>query len=296
VTGRDQLDGLRVEALLAPDGERLGLTHAVGYLPSLGWAVEQMRTLAVRSAKRRGSDVCLVYEPLPSPAYPELEPLTLEELDRAALRSSPLATELVSGPAATAARLRAPAARVLHVVAHGVYDPRRHPPGGVLLSPTARTPTGVVYADAIESANEQAELVLLSSCSAGSGPLRAGDSEASTLTGAFLRSGALAVVAPSADVRARPTLTMMARVQREVAAGVSVAEALRRARVELVASAGDDPREYARLHATGLVDVALYPRRAARSGEDDSGLVGWLAAAAVVALIALAARKFWRRA
>jgi CHAT domain-containing protein len=102
-------------------------------------------------------------------------------------------------------------------------------------------------------------LVFLGACSSGVGFKRPGDAGASTLSGALLRNGAAAVVQSCAAVALEPTVRLCEAFCLEAAAGTVAAEALRRARVSVVASGFDDPFDFALFEVVGDGDARLEP-------------------------------------
>jgi len=293
ILGRDQLRNLRFEAL--PHGATgfLGLEYAIGYLPSLAWATQRARARTDDASGDARPAIHLISSPLASPTYTELPPVALSDAQLEALDASVQDGVHARGAHATLAGIRANDATVMHIVAHGIYAAQRAQPSGILLSPTAESPSGAIFSDELRRIRfERAPRVaLISACSAGSGPLRPGDAEASTLTGALLDAGVSAVVAPSADVEVEPTLRLMARVQRELRDGASPAHALRAARRELFDAGYTDPRAFATLHATGLAHRPAFPKPPRRH----YALVVW-SAAALVGAYWIARRRQRKRA
>jgi CHAT domain-containing protein len=173
-----------------------------------------------------------------------------DERLRALVQSFGTRAEVVTGEGATLASLRgAPPAGVLAFVTHGVHDPLRELSRGLVVTP-GEGHDGVLFAGDVEQWIA-APLVILAACSSGHGPVRQGDAEMGTLTGAFLARGSHAVVATSADAAVEPTLVLVAHLCAELARGVAGAEALRRARLALHEAGWTDAHDHALVHFQG---------------------------------------------
>ncbi|MDX1632309.1 MAG: CHAT domain-containing protein [Thermoanaerobaculia bacterium] len=140
---------------------------------------------------------------------------------------------LLTGTNATAERFRrlAPGHEIIHFAGHAVvngHDPSR---SNLLLASSPEMPGPLFVEDILDLPLESTELVILSSCSAGSGsPTGTGPA---SLARAFLEAGASRVVAslwPVSDQRASFILLDFHRRLRE---GLDPATALRRSQTEL---------------------------------------------------------------
>jgi tetratricopeptide (TPR) repeat protein len=239
VVGSELLGRLPLECLpLGPEGELLGLTHAVDGVPSLALAA---RLSELGAADRGVAQPALLFVGDLNPADPtaEMEVVAADEL-RAAVRPllDPFERErrevLIGAGSdwdkvAAALRARGPVG-VLHFLAHGAYDADRE--RGACLALASR-----VFADDVEALERTGRLVILSACGAARGPERHGSDNLAHLGGAFLRAGARCVILTRADVLLGRTLSLDRELHEQLASGVAAAEALRRARV---VAAGDD--------------------------------------------------------
>lgn len=163
---------------------------------------------------------------------------------------------LVSGPTA---RLRGndQRPRTLTVFAHGVLDPLRARPTGVLLP--GGEDGGPLFAGDVEAAwpgSDAPPVVVLAACGAGMSPLRVGDDDSSTLGAAFLEAGSSCVLASPVALEQKATSFLVAAFLEALNDGegdTSPSEALLRARRALAA---DDsfkgPHDWATLGVVGL--------------------------------------------
>jgi hypothetical protein len=168
--------------------------------------------------------------------------------------------EVLCGEQACAARLglaQGEHLALLYVLAHGAHDPARERSGELRLA------GGAVGAEEIESLRVP-RLIVLTSCKAGSAPLRRGDGGRSDLAAAFVYAGADTVVLPTCDLELDATLRIVPEIFRRLSAGEPTAEALRATREELVARGDSSAALQAHLlHVVGSGSSALRPRPAA---------------------------------
>jgi hypothetical protein len=256
VVGADLLSWFPFECLLLDDERTIGEAIAVSHLPSVpfGLALRRRDRLPVGDVAFR-----LIAAPEHSrstrAAWPELESLPVDK--RALLRVAAryAKAELFLGRDATRAALLAePAATVVQLLCHGVYDASRLRPAGLLLAPDpAGAYDGPLWCEDAEL-QPTADLVVLAACGAGRGPQRRGDESVNHLGGAFLGAGARAVVQSHADLDYRATLRLSETLHARLATGgTSPAEALRAARAELRADPRfDHPYYHSLLQVLGL--------------------------------------------
>ncbi len=259
IVGHDALGGLALEALPLPDGGLLGDLVAISYLPS----VSVGRVLAARPDRPKRSAVCLVTNAVHGAEvqdrHPGIRELTMSpgEIDALVAAHVPGSVRILTGDDATLARAveAGSDARVLHLFTHGIRDPARDVSAGLVLSPDVGHDGTVWSEDLLEIAAPS--LVVVTACGSGSGPQRVGDAESSHLGAALLRAGAVAAVVADTDLDQVEAHRLMTAFHRELALGVSVAEALRRARVEL---AEDDAVERHRtlVHVVGLGHLPVF--------------------------------------
>lgn len=130
----------------------------------------------------------------------------------------------------------APEAGVLHIASHVLLDDRHPLDSAIVLepSPGAGGGNGLLQAwEIMQSLRLPGSLVVLSGCETGLGQEWEGEGVVG-LTRAFHYSGARTVVSSLWRVDDEGTILLMKRFYAHVGAGLRVAEALRRARVELL--------------------------------------------------------------
>ena len=300
IVSSDLLSHLPFESLPWADGSRLGRSKALSYLPSLPLGVILARDAdAPREAEGTGPEIGWIGAPRHDSSaatderYPKLR-LTLGDVERATAAYG--GSVLVSlGSGATRVRLAdlsRSVAKVLQVWTHGIHEPLREPPAGLLLAPLDDGDGRVRYQDILEM--EAPPLVVLAACGAANGPTRRGEDLVARLDAAFLRAGARVVVLPSADAAERTTLRLVEtfhdRLRRH---GDEPSEAMRRARVELASDPRyDDPFYDGNMHVVGLGHVPLFEERRRDTG---LSLVTLLLAAGAIAVIAATAIVVRRR-
>jgi CHAT domain-containing protein len=247
IVGSDLLNELPFEALPFEGDLALGLSKATAYLPSLAIGVE----LYDRSQKRTlpAHDLCLVAGITEGGAQVDL-PFGQQYVERLTAGFERERVHLLLGANASLDEILKPAAlnaTILHFVTHGAVDLARECPHGLTLSRGGR----LWKEDAEQMSGPR--LILISACGAGRSPQREGDGPVAHLGGAFLLSGAECVVLSDAQLAYDPTMTLMSVLQREVASGRTIGEALRLARTR-VASDQDthDPFYWALVRALGL--------------------------------------------
>lgn len=269
VSGLDTLGPLPVAWLFGRGSQRLGARLAVDEVPSLSAAC------ALGALEPAPQEAVLLWAPqrsADSPAsLPEVEASLPDELIARleTLYASHGLLEL-KGPDATEEALAAidlDEVGVLELVAHGVDLPGRLPPRVLALTPT-EDEDGWLGVEEIERLRGAPRLVVLAACSAGSGALRRGDAEVEGLVGAWLARGTRAVIAPDDELTLREARRVTRRLHEElVSAGASPAEALRRARLELLReSPRTAPFLAARLRVVGRGHEPLFRAREVRQG------------------------------
>ena len=175
-------------------------------------------------------------------------------------------------------------ARVLEIVAHGHLDPERSRPPSLVLG-SDRRGDGLWRCDEVERAPLPA-VVVLAACRTTGAVERNGDSYAADLGGAFLTGGARVVVLAPGDLPLDATLRLLEGLNRSLARGSTVAEALRDARNEVAAVDGySDPYFHSQMEVLG--DGGMRPYPGGLAGRSGVGLLARIAGAAV-ALAALA--------
>jgi CHAT domain-containing protein len=150
---------------------------------------------------------------------------------------------VITGQAATESAVKAQPLdqfRVLHFAVHGVTSPARPERAGLVFFPNADgSEDGLWQVREIERAQLRAELVTLSACRGGDGKVM-GTAGIESLVTPFLAAGAEAVVANLWDADDAFTESLMREFYTHVRHGLSTAEALRRAKLDLIARYGAD--------------------------------------------------------
>ncbi len=256
------LERLPMECLIRGDGERLGLTKSVSYLPSLTVGV----ALARRMRESRDLDYVLnagsQWSDSVRERWPELEALPF---------SSPLPvpsgmkadrSRLLAGSQATADQLRRPlSTRILHVLAHGVELVEEIAPMAIALAPSDSDAEGLFRVSDVPE-QSPTDLVLLACCGSGREPARMGDPGAAGMAGAWLRSGARVIVQSRGNLEFYGTRALCHAFLESVAEGATPAEAMRVARKRLrEESRFDDPYYYGLLQVVGDGHRELFPSR-----------------------------------
>lgn len=305
IVGMDLFGFLPFERLPFAGEVLLGHAKALSYLPSLPLGVHLARGFAELSPQER--DLVLLAGPVHSEVvrerWPELAAVRLSAEQRAGLLApfEPGRAECIEGSAFRLSTLREQRAGAWHLLTHGVHDALRERPSSLLISPEPDVPDGLLGCDLVERLVAP-PLVLLSACGSARGPLRPGDDGISHLGGAFLAAGARCVVLPSTDLQLTETVEFMTALHRAlVEPGTSVAEALRRTRVERAAGTQVAATDF--LHALGLghrVFPVHSPPRASHSTtarSPGSSPLAWTVAVLGLAALGMAALAalLWRR-
>ncbi len=239
VIGFDLRAWFPFECLPLPSGELLGEAFIVAHLPSLPFGLELSRR-ASEQTEERELDLCLVAAPehsaLAQKHWPSLVPLP-NDRELFAELSNPYENKrsrVLSGKRATTSELASlPRTAVLQFFCHGVYDPLRLMPAGLVLATTQSGSDGVLWVEEAEQYS-RAELVILTACGAARGPQLRGDEFTNHLGGAFLRAGASSVLQAHTDLHTESTLRFSEFLHDQLAQpGATPAEAARSARTGL---------------------------------------------------------------
>ncbi len=278
VVGAELLGTVPFECLPLADGRMLGQALAVYSLASL--------PVGLALARRSVPDLCYDFglvahlgldpelraNPIVSRA--KVAEVAFEEADRRRLCAG-FAQDRVwtlIGPQASEATLfrespRLEATAIVHFLLHGVHLPDEERGSALLVYGGDGDDPSVLACDEIEQRLRLGGIVLLSSCGTALGPERLGDDNLANLGGAFLRAGARCVVLSRAPLEYGSVLGFMERVQRELQAGESPAEALRRARAAHAETETDEIEAFfdAQIQAVGLGHLPL-PAATTESG------------------------------
>jgi CHAT domain-containing protein len=136
------------------------------------------------------------------------------------------------------------------ILSHGLRDPTDERPSQILLA----APGGgadPLSCDEVE-ALVSPPVVFLGVCGSARGPAREGTGPAAHLGGAFLLAGADAVVLSDADLSLGPTVLLAEAFLGRLRAGDGPAEAMREARLALLAAGWSDPHDWGSMRVVGL--------------------------------------------
>jgi CHAT domain-containing protein len=129
--------------------------------------------------------------------------------------------------------------RVIHIAAHGFADVKFPDRSGLLLGfDRANRDDGLLQVREIRNLRLRADLVTLSACDAGAGKLQ-GQNGVASIVQAFLFAGARSVVASLWTADDTFTAALMARFYQDLSAGMSVGDALRDAKLEMINRFGE---------------------------------------------------------
>ena len=269
LVGLDGLGYLPVEALKL-DGGYLGEALAVSYLPSVPVG-EWLRQRAAELERTRARDLHLwVGDGRPDGTFPvdsqsvHETRTAVSELERI-YRSDRVAvthgTELADLAPLADAFL---AAHTFQFIGHGVYDPERERPAGLMFAPTLGS-AGVVFGGELDSLKAP-PFVFLAACGASRSRLRRGDDGRGSLGGAFLDAGAVSVTLSFLNQEAGAAGEFATRIHRQLETGASVDAALLQARRSSRPGDYGVPRVHAMLaHTIGWGSSSPFPDRAAET-------------------------------
>ena len=297
--GLDDFGYVPLEALRLPGGEPVGRTHEIVYQPSLPVAVWLARASRA-DGKPTGPVVFYLGSGDPAAgSRPALAPLRLDPsaLGLGAFGTAGVAADALGTGELDALPSRLAGAAIGGFVLHGVYDPSRVRPAGLLVAPEEAD--GVWFAETIEGLSTPA-FALVAACGTDRAPLRRGDDGRGHLRAAFFRGGSRCVAAATVTLELRATGELTSIVSERLAAGDSVGQAFLAARRR--ARPGDHglPAVHSYLiHVFGYAD--LRPTRRdpatgpAASGEGARDPFAWTGPALGVALAVLIAGGLWIR-
>lgn len=269
LVGGELMGGAPFASLPVVGGMPLGWSHSIEESPSIPVALWVAQRRASRAPREQLREATFIVAPKCSPAgitrWPGLPEFPAEVLARLSrLGRWYDAASCAAGHEATASALlqRAGEARVLCVVAHGVYDSSRSRPPGVLLAASDPKEAGVVFSEDVERA-EAPELAILASCGTSRAPLRRGDDGVQHLGGAYLRAGTDAVILSKADLDLAATCAFLEVFHEELRSrGASPAAAMVAARRAVASREGwVHPYYWGALQLWGLGEKPLFSPR-----------------------------------
>ncbi len=132
---------------------------------------------------------------------------------------------------------------IIHLALHGFGDVVEPDRAGLVLAPGGPNEDGLWQAREIRRSRLDADLVTLSACETGTGRLQ-GEEGIMNLARAFLIAGAKSVVASLWEVDDRSTATLMQHFYEQIAAGRTVADALREAQLKMLTEFGSGFQPY----------------------------------------------------
>ena len=154
---------------------------------------------------------------------------------------------VITGPAATESAVKSQPLgqfRILHFAVHGITSSDRPERAGLVLFPDPKGPEdGLWQIREIERTRLHADLVTLSACRAGDGKVM-GTAGIESLVTPFLAAGAEAVVANLWDSDDTFTAALMRDFYTNIVHRMTMAEALRRAKLDAIARYGSDAPAY----------------------------------------------------
>lgn len=241
----------------SPAGRRLLDTHVVSYTPSASILVT-LRTRPTPAPTSRGALAIAAsptVEATPTTKTASLGTNGIYGVDAARLRPLPLAAEeaeavraafggdsqVLVREAATEAAVKAQPLseyRVLHLAAHGIVSTKVPARSALVLRPS-EAEDGLLQAREILNLRLNASLVTLSACETSTGTAQGQDGVAS-LVRPFVAAGARAVVANLWAADDTFSAAMMREFYQQLASGEDIGEALRRAKLSMIATFGPE--------------------------------------------------------
>lgn len=276
---------------LSYDGERLGHTQRILYVPSATYFSR------AHPAKAPTTDARMLV--LADPTFEgrsdasEVRDGTLTVASLGALPFARVEAEMVSdtlgrntdvrvGDTASESYLKQndmSQYRLIHFAAHALVNERVPSRSAVVLTPGAGE-DGLLQQRDIGQLDLDDAIVVLAACHSAAGETIQGDGVLS-LASSFLRSGANSVIASRWTLNDAESSRFYADVYSELANGVSVPEALRLARRQATRR-GDHPATWAGVMAMGRDFVSLPSRPDERSSWMIPLLLGWVIAAVIL--------------
>lgn len=246
----DALHYLPFAALRNPDtGRHLIEDYTLTYIPSAS-------VLGFLRGKQTPVDGRALVLGAPEALDPNLKVLPAARREAEAVGDL-FGTHPLLGAAATEARLAELSGKVdlLHVAAHGIFEPRNSQFSRIALTPDERHDGNLEVHEILSGLDLSGiNLVVLSACETARGERISGD-EITSLTRAFLSAGSPAVVSTLWSVNDAATAVLMMEFYRHLLDGASTADALRQAQLGLLRdSAYQDPYYWAAFSLTGDPD------------------------------------------
>ena len=158
---------------------------------------------------------------------------------------------------------------VIHLALHGYVDPEISDRSALVFAPESpATDDGLLQVREIRTLPINANLVTLSACNTGVGPV--GEEGVENIVNAFIEAGAESVVSTLWELQDHSTAQLMTSFYAHLAHGEEKAEALRKAQLEILNS-GAPPYYWAGMELDGEPDGKLFDKvrtnTQSRSGE-----------------------------
>jgi CHAT domain-containing protein len=149
---------------------------------------------------------------------------------------------------------------VIHLALHGYADPEFPDRSALVFAPeTPPVDDGLLQVREIRQLHLNADLVTLSACDTGIGPV--GEEGVADIENAFIEAGAQSVVSALWEVNDQATADLMIDFYRQLGRGESKAGALRQAQLDMLKS-GRPPSSWAGFELDGEPDGNLFQRTA----------------------------------
>jgi CHAT domain-containing protein len=149
---------------------------------------------------------------------------------------------------------------VIHLALHGYADPEFPDRSALVFAPeTPPVDDGLLQVREIRQLHLNADLVTLSACDTGVGPV--GEEGVADIENAFIEAGAQSVVSALWEVNDQATADLMIDFYRRLDRGESKAGALRQAQLDMLKS-GRPPSSWAAFELDGEPDGSLFERTA----------------------------------
>jgi CHAT domain-containing protein/tetratricopeptide (TPR) repeat protein len=254
-------------ALKDGEGRYLIERLAVSYAPVVGF-LDATRFASRDSSARPTRDLLAFADPTASTAALQKTFASLPEAAREVRQAASLyrtgQTSIRVGAAAQEQLLKREGGRyrILHFATHGIVDVNAPLFSAVLLAPGGGE-DGLLEVREIMDLRLNADLAILSACETARGPVSPGEGRIS-LSWAFLLAGCSTTIVSQWKADSDSTASLMIELHRQLVAGGSPSEALRRAQRKLIGSREQrHPYYWAAFAAMGRAGQVLYPSVAA---------------------------------
>lgn len=289
MVGTGALDSFPYSYLPGLSDRPIGCELALTLLPSIPVGV--WMTQQALPAYAAGPSLSVVACPAPGAGHAGIQDLPLDAVHRTLLLPGGLQIELRSwlGDDVSLEGFLATdfsQDRLVHLLLHGIPDADQANRAAFAL------PEGKQLTLPDLEGMRLPPIVLVSACGANRAPLRKGDDGRNNLIGALQLAGAQMALAAHVEVDYQASLQLTERLLTHAASGVSVAEALRISRQELLADTetGTHPSEYFLADLYGAPHAYLLTVEEAKTAASSQPWI-WLSGAALV--MAIGALSLW---